>query len=126
MKPRALILALSLFVVAPSVQADYIDVITNKMTGDCTMEKYLATVEEFRGVMSSEGYTYSVEIMTPMTGPDLSQIFWVGRTKDFATFGSNYTKWLTALEKSNSPESKVNAKLNKCSTNLSRSGALTQ
>jgi hypothetical protein len=31
-----------------------------------------------------------------------------------------------ALEKSGSPESKVNAKLNKCSLNVSRSGALTQ
>ena len=109
-----------------SAQADYVDVITNKMTGECTLEKYLAAVEEFRGVMTSEGYAYTVEIMVPVAGPDLSDVYWVGRTKDFATFGAEYTKWLAALENAKSPESKVNQKLNKCSTNVSRSGALTQ
>ena len=109
-----------------AAHADYVDVITNKMTGECTMEKYLAAVEEFRGVMSSEGYTYTVEIMVPVSGPNLSDVYWVGRTQDFATFGAEYTKWLAALGNAKSPESKVNAKLNECASNLNRSGAMTQ
>ena len=126
MNPRIPLLALLLILGPQSVQADYVDVITNKMTGDCSMEKYLAAVEEFRGVMTSEGYSYTVEILAPVSGPDLNSVFWVGRTQDFATFGAEYTKWLTALGKSGSPESKVNAKLNKCAMNVSRSGAMTQ
>lgn len=126
MNPRNLLFAFLLIVGPQAAQADYVDVITNKLSADCTMEKYLANVEEFRGVMTSQGYTYTVEILAPVTSADLSNVFWVGRTKDLATFGAEYTKWLTALEQAGSPEAKVNAKLNKCSTNVSRSGALTQ
>jgi hypothetical protein len=90
------------------------------------MEQYLSAVQEFRGVMTSQGYTYTVEILAPVTSPDLSNVFWVGRTKDLGTFGLEYTKWLAALEKAGTPEAKVNAKLNKCAANVSRSGALTQ
>ena len=68
----------------------------------------------------------SVTGRAPVTGDDLSVIFWVGRTKDLATFGAEYTKWLAALDKPGSPEAKVNEKLNQCSTNQSRSGLLTQ
>ena len=125
MKARIPLFALFLMLGPVSAQADYIDVITNQLTGSCTLEKYLEVVEEFRGVMTSEGYSYTVEIMTPVSGPDLSHVYWVGRTKDFATFGTEFTKWLAALEKSGSPESKVNAKLNKCAANLTRTGAMT-
>jgi len=125
MNPRILLFAFLL--IGPQVaQADYVDVITNKLTGDCTMEKYLATVDDFRGVMTAQGYSYTVEVLVPVTGSDLSSVFWVGRTKDLATFGAEYSKWLTALGKSGSPESKANASLNECATNVSRSGALTQ
>jgi len=126
MNPRIALFALLVILGPRAAQADYVDVITNKMTGDCTMEQYLATVDEFRGVMTSEGYAYTVEILAPVTGPDLSNVFWVGRVKDLATFGAEYTKWLKALEQAKSPESRVNAKLNKCATNVSRSGAITQ
>jgi hypothetical protein len=126
MNPRILFGALLLIVGPQVAKADYVDVITNKLTTSCTMEQYLSTVQEFRGVMTSQGYTYTVEILAPVTSPDLNNVFWVGRTKDLATFGVEYTKWLNALGKAGSPEAKVNAKLNKCATNVSRSGALTQ
>jgi len=120
------LVALLLLAAPQAANADYIDVITNEISSDCTLENYLADVEAFRGVMTAQGYTYTVEIMAPVTGEELDVIFWVGRTKDFATFGAEYTKWLAALDKPGSPEAKVNEKLNKCATNLSRSGLLTQ
>lgn len=123
---RIPLVALLLLAAPHAANADYIDVITNDLNPDCTMDQYLANVEAFRGVMTAQGYTYTVEIMAPITGEALDVIFWVGRTKDFATFGAEYTKWLAALEKPGSPESKVNEKLNQCSTNVSRSGLLTQ
>ena len=126
MNSRIPLLALLLLAAPLGANADYVDVITDKLSPDCTMEKYLINVEEFRGVMKAEGYTYRVEIMAPVTGDDLNVVFWVGRTKDLATFGAEYTKWLAALDKPGSPEAKMNEKLNQCSTNLSRSGLLTQ
>ena len=126
MNPRILLGAVLLLAGPQVASADYVDVITNKLSSDCTMVKYMATVEEFRGVMTAQGYTYTVEILVPVESSDLSNVFWVGRTADFATFGAEYTKWLAALGKSGSPEAKVNANMNKCATSQSRSGSLTQ
>jgi hypothetical protein len=126
MRFRIPLVALLLLVVPQVSKADYIDVITDKLNPDCTMEKYLANIAEFRSVMTAQGYTYTVEIMAPVTGDDLGVVFWVGRTKDFATFAAEYSKWLAALETAGSPEAKLNEKLTRCSTNLSRSGLLTQ
>jgi hypothetical protein len=126
MTSRLLLSAAILLAGSQAANADYVDVITNEMNPDCTMEQYLETVEEFRGVMTAQGYTYTVEILVPVEGENLSSVYWVGRTADFATFGAEYTKWLAGIAKSGSPEAKMNAKLNKCATNLSRSGSLTQ
>lgn len=126
MHSRIALTALFLIFGAQAAQADYVDVIVNEMSPDCSMDTYLANIEEFRGVMSAQGYTYTVETLVPVMGDDLSLVYWVGRTKDFATFGAEYTKWLAALDNAGSPEAKVNAKMNKCSTNVSRSGSMTQ
>ncbi len=121
---RSSLLVIALLVAPTAASAQYLDVIANKLNDDCSLEKYLGVVNEFRGVMKSQGYTYSVEIAQPLTGEDLATIWRIGRTKDLATFGSEYTKWETALTNPSSPESKVNKKLNACSTNTSRSGSI--
>ncbi len=125
MKLRSALLTLPLLVAPAMASADYLDVITNSLNDGCSMEKYGKVVEEFRGVMTSQGYSYTVEIVIPYIGNQLDQIFWVGRTKDLATFGSESDRWEKALMKSESPESKINKKLNDCTTNVSRSGSRT-
>ncbi len=75
--------------------------------------------------MTSQGYSYTVEIAIPFIGNQLDRIFWVGRTKDLATFALETAQWNEALKNSRSPESKINKKLNGCTTNLSRSGSQT-
>ena len=77
------------------------------------------------GVMKSQGYTYSVEIVVPFIGDTLDAVWWVGRTKDAATFGAESDRWEKALMNPGSPEAKVNEKLNACTTNLSRTGSRT-
>lgn len=123
---RGLFLSIAILTAPIAAGAQYVDVIVNSMNDGCPLDKYLGHVEEFRGVMKSENYSYTVEILQPLMGDDVSVIYWVGRTADLATFGAEYTRWEQALENAGSPESKVNAKLNECTTNVSRSGSLVR
>jgi hypothetical protein len=122
---RTTLLGLAILTAPLAANAQYIDAISNKLIGTCTLDQYLGVIEEFRGVMKSEGYSYTVEIMQPLTG-DLGVIWWVGRTKDLATYGTEYTRWETALGTAGSPEAKVSAKLNACAENVSRQGSLVR
>jgi hypothetical protein len=123
---RTTLLAFAMLLTPLVAHADYLDVITNRLKDGCSIDKYLGVVEEFRGVMKSQGYKYTVEIAPPFTGPDLSVVYWVGREPSFATFGQEYDRWDAAIAKPGTPEAKVNEKLNACSTNVSRSGSRTR
>ena len=125
MKLRNGLLALSLLIAPTIASADYLDVITNSLNDGCSIEDYGKVVNEFRGVMKSQGSSYTVEIVVPFIGDPLDGVFWVGRTKDFSTFGAESDRWEKALMNSSSPESKINKKLNSCATNVSRSGSRT-
>jgi|GEM_PF-2974461 len=125
MKLWNIILTLSLLAAPTMASADYLDVITNRLNDGCSMEKYGKVVEEFRDVMTSQGYSYKVEIVVPFIGDQLDAIFWVGRTKDFATFGTESDRWAKALMNRKSPEAKINEKLNACTTNMTRTGSRT-
>ena len=119
-------LALALFFGPATAQADYVDVIGGKLNEGCSLEKYLKLVDEFRGVMKENNYEYTVEILQPVTSEDLSIIWWIGRSKDFPTFAEGYTQWEKALSDSKSAEAKLNKKIVKCSTNVSRAGMLSR
>jgi len=125
MKIRIALSALALLVAPTLAGADYLDVITNRLNDNCSMDQYAKVVDEFRGVMTSQKYSYTVEIVVPLIGDQLDAIFWVGRTKDMATFGSENDRWAKALTDANSPEAKINKKLNNCTTSLSRTGSQT-
>jgi hypothetical protein len=124
---KLLISLVSICLFAPVVaSADYLDVIATKLKDNCSLAEYNKVIEEFRGVMTSEKYSYSVEIAVPFTGPELDVVYWIGRTKDIATFGVENGRWDQALANAKSPEAKVNAKLEKCSVNVRRTGSTTQ
>ena len=125
MRIRMFLLGIALLMAPQAARADYIDVITTRL-GDCSLEKYLKLVEEFRGVMSEQKYAYTVEIAVPVVADPLDVVHWLGRSPNFATFGEEYTRWLAAIAKGGTPEAKLNDKLNKCGENVSRSGHLTQ
>jgi hypothetical protein len=125
MKLRNALLTLSLVIAPTMASADYLDVITNRLNDGCSIEKYAKVVDEFRGVMKSEGYSYTVELVVPFIGDQLDAIFFVGRTKDLTTFGAENDRWTKALTNSKSPEAKINEKMNECATNVSRTGSTT-
>jgi hypothetical protein len=126
MRLRTTLLAFALVLMPLVAHADYLDVITNKLTDGCSLDKYLGVVEEFRGVMKSQGYKYTVEIAPPFIGSDLSVVYWVGREPSFATFGQESDRWEAAIAKAGTPEAVVSGKLNACSSNVSRSGSRTR
>ena len=123
---RPVFLAFAMVLTPLAAHADYLDVITSRLTTGCSLDKYLGVVEEFRGVMKSQGYKYTVEIAPPFIGSDLSVVYWVGRTPNFATFGQESDRWEAAIAKPGTPEAAVSQKLNACSQNVSRSGSRTR
>ncbi len=123
---RTALFTLAMLVTPLVGHADYIDVITARLKDGCSLDKYLGVVEEFRGVMKTQAYKYTVEIAEPLLGPDLSVIFWVGREPNFATYGQESDRWEAAIAKTGTPEAKVNAKLDACTENVSRSGSRTR
>jgi hypothetical protein len=122
---RTALLAIAILAAPLAAQAQYIDAISTKLTAECTLAQYLAVVEEFRGVMTSEGYKYTVEIAQPLSG-DLGVLWWVGRTPDLATYGTEYSRWEAAIAQGGTPEAAISEKLNKCSENLTRQGSLVR
>ena len=123
---RNLVFAFAMLLTPLAARADYLDVIVSKLTAGCSFEKYLGVVEEFRGVMKSQKYKYTVEIAAPFAGSDLSLIYWVGREPTFAIFGQESDRWDAAVAKPGTPEAKSSEKLAACAQNVSRSGSRTR
>jgi hypothetical protein len=109
-----------------TVHADYLDVIATKLNADCSLEQYVSIADEFRGVMKSQKYKYTVEVAVPFVGEDLSMVYWIGREPDLGTFGQENDRWAAAVAKAGTPEAKVNAKIAACSVNVSRTGSHTR
>ena len=118
MKTILSIILLSLPMVA---FADYLDVIEFKLNDGCKLETQLRTMRDFNaqwGVRNG----YRAEILTPLQGRDLASLFWVGRTKDAATFGKAWDTWSNELKDPNTVAGKLVARFAACGTNLSRRG----
>jgi hypothetical protein len=123
---RAILLSIAILLVSGVSHADYLDVITTRLTPDCPLEKYMDVVEEFRGVITQQGYKYRVEIAVPFTNDELDVVYWLGREPDFATLGAENDRWEAAIAKGGTPEAGMSEKLNACGVNVSRSGHRTR
>ena len=53
---------------------------------------------------------------------NLVSLYWVGRTKDAATFGKAWDTWRNETADPNSVAGQLSARFVKCGTNLSRRG----
>jgi hypothetical protein len=125
MSIRLTLLACATLLAPLAAHADYLDVITTKLNAGCTLDKYTSVVQEFRGVMTSQKYKYTVEIAVPFVSNDLSVVYWIGREANAAAFGQETDRWNAAIAKPDTPEAKVNAKIAACGVNESRSGSTT-
>lgn len=101
--------------------ADYVDVIEFKLNDGCTLDTELQNMRDFNTQWGSKN-GYKAEILTPLQSPNLTSLFWVGRTKDAATFGKAWDTWSSELKDPNTVAGKLNARFTACGTLLSRRG----
>ena len=125
MRTRVAILALSLLMAPQVARADYLDVITVRL-GNCSLDKYMQIVEDFREVMKQQNYEYSVEIGVPVMNEQLDVVYWIGRAPDFEAFGRGFSRWEREIVKRGTPEAKLDSRLEKCGENVSRTGHFTR
>ena len=114
------ILAIALLACPMMAYADHIDVIEFKLKEGCSFGKYMEIVKDFH--VWGAKYGYRAEVLTPIQSNNLESLYWLGRSKDAATFGKAWDAWHNAQADSNSPESKLNARFGACSTSVGRRG----
>lgn len=101
--------------------ADYLDVIETKLNDGCSFEKQLQITKDFNEQWAAK-YGYRAELLMPIQSQNLTSIYWVGRTKDAATFGKAWDAWRNELSDPNSVAGKLSARFEACGTNLARRG----
>ena len=115
------ILAIMLLALPMVAAADYIDVIEFKLKDGCSLDKQMQITNDFNAQWGAK-YGYKAEVMTPVYSQDLVSLYWVGRTKDAATFGKAWDAWRDELANPNSVASKLWARFQACEDNLARRG----
>jgi hypothetical protein len=107
---------------APMVaSADYLDVIEFKLNDGCSFQQYMPIVKDFNAQFGEKN-AYRAEVLMPLQSPNLTSLYWVGRTKDAATFGKAWDTWRNQLSDPNSVAAKLWERFKACSTNLARRG----
>lgn len=100
------------------VHADFMEVIEVRLKDDCAFADYLQIVQDFNAWARERGY--ETEIAAPLHSDDVKSLYWMGRTRDAATFGEAWDAWRAALGDPDSEPAKLSARFGECVTNLSR------
>ena len=85
-----------------------------------SFEQYMAIVEDFNDW--GKGYGYNAKIAVALQSNNLTSYYWLGTSKDAATFGAAWDAWRDALSDSESTPSKLWARFRECTVNLGRRG----
>ena len=116
---RKMILALMLYL-PMAASAEYMDVIEFEILEGCSFDEYMEIVNDFNKWAGD--YGYSASIAMPLQNEHLVSMYWLGTTKDAATFGKIWDTWRDALSDPDSTESKLWSRFQACSDNLGRWG----
>ncbi|MGI9234686.1 MAG: hypothetical protein ACR2RD_13715 [Woeseiaceae bacterium] len=112
---------LAIVLLAPlSVSADHMDVIEFKMLEGCSFEKYLEIVNDFNDW--GEEYGYNAKVAVPLQNDNLISYYWLGTSKNAATFGKAWDAWRDALSDPESTPAQLWARFQECTVNLGRHG----
>ena len=126
MRPKTLsvLIATAMLSMPLAASADMLDVIRTSLNDACSMEKYLAVVDDFNAYYKDKGY--QTEILVPLHS-DLGagMVIWVGRSASFEVFGKAYDHWELELDKPGSTVSKLSARFDECTTDRSRASYIT-
>ena len=104
-----------------SASADHLDVIQVKLKDGCTSNQYVEIAKDFNENWG-KNYGYHAEIAVPVQNDELVSIFWLGRSANTEAFGKAWDAWRDQLADPKSLASKLQARLDNCSVNESRSG----
>ena len=115
------LLMIAILLVPVSASAAYLDVIQAKLKDGCTLDKYAAIKNDFNEQWG-RSHGYLAELASPVQSNDLVAVFWTGRTASAESFGKAWDTWRTELSDPKSVASKLNERLEKCTTNQSRNG----
>ena len=116
------IFVLTLLLFTPiTASAEYLDVIEFKMVDGCSFDKYLKIVKDFNKEWGMKN-GYSAKAAMPLQSNNLESMFWLGTTKDAASFGKAWDAWRDAMSDSDSVAAKLQARFTKCSINVARRG----
>jgi hypothetical protein len=116
---KKMILAL-LLCLPMAASAEYMDVIKFELSEGCSFDEYMEIVNDFNKWGGDYGYSASVAM--PLQNENLTSMFWLGTTKDAATFGKAWDTWRDALSDPDSTEAKLWSRFQACSVNLGRWG----
>lgn len=100
--------------------AEHMDVIEFKLLEGCSFSTYMEIVEDFN--VWGKKYGYNAEIAVPLQSNNLTSMYWLGTSKDAATFGKAWDAWRDAQSDPDSMAGKLGARFVKCSANLGRRG----
>lgn len=118
---RLFILAMILVLPMAAHAEGHMDVIQVSLKDGCTVAQYTAIAHDFNKDWGKK-HGYKAEVLVPLQNEELTSIFWVGRTANAAAFGAAWDAWRDALPDAKSTAAKLQARLDACSTNSSRSG----
>lgn len=114
-------IAFILLAVPLVASADYLDVIEFKLNDGCSFKQELQIAKDFNEQFGEKN-GYKAELLMPIQSQNLVSMFWVGRTKDAASFGKAWDNWRNQLSDPNSVAAKLSARFGACGTNLARRG----
>ncbi len=109
-----------LFSLPLAATAGHMDVIEMEVGADCSMPKLMMILKDFNKWGKAHGY--QAEIAVPIQSNNLTSVFWIGRSKNSATFGAAYDSWEEDLSNAKSTPAKLNARFQACTTNVARRG----
>ena len=119
-KIKTMIVTLIILISVPFYTfADHLDVIQMELNKGCDFNQFMAIKTDFNSNWAKD-YDYKVELLIAVQSNDLKSIFWVGRSSDAVAFGKGWEAWVSDLGKSGSVAAKLNARFEKCVTNMSR------
>ena len=117
---KIFVLTLLLFI-PMTASAEYLDVVESKLVDGCSTDKYLKIVNDFNKEWGMKN-GYTAKIAMPLQSSNLESIFWLGTTKDAASFGKARDTWRDAMSDPDSVAAKLQARLTQCNVNLARRG----
>ena len=115
------LLILVLFLIPNISKAEVLDNISFSIKENCSMDKYISIVDEFRKNPIVQKHGYKVKILSPVSSSNMTVHYWEGTTASIKDFQGFVSEMRPQLATSGSAENKLMAKFNQCITNQSRS-----